>query len=304
VPDTGNEEAALVVNTQSRRGQRLYGKAKSELARRGIPVRDSFPVRDASRLSAVVQEVLAQGYRFMIVGGGDGTVSSVASVLADRNIRLGLLPMGTANNFARANRIPLALSAAVEVLASGREASVDLGRIDGVCFTNAVSVGISSAVHRGSPDPLKRHFGRVGYLMAAAREVAAFRGFACRLRLDGVLHETAALDVRIANGPFQGGLRVVEGAGVESGDLAVRVIKGPSKWAYAGAWARFATGRRADPGAIETFRARDIEIDTDPPQFVSVDGEVMRRTPARVTIVPAALRLMVPRLPEDGPPGG
>ncbi|WP_414476276.1 diacylglycerol/lipid kinase family protein [Microvirga sp. M2] len=290
-----HRDAILIINTQSRRGQQLYERAKHEIIRRGITLSESYPVRDASRIPAVVTEAAAKGHCFIIVGGGDGTISAAASSLAQRDAVLGLLPMGTANNFARANRIPLDLTAAIDVLLSGRAARVDLSRVDDrTCFTNAVSIGITSAIHRGSPDQLKRHLGRVGYLLAAARQLAACKPFECRLLLDGTLVEMTALDVRIANGPFQGGLSVVGDASVNSGDLAVRVITARSQWDLGRVWLGTGMGRTDNPALVQTFRAREIEVFATPQQHVSVDGEGMTRTPARVCVAPAALRLMVP----------
>jgi YegS/Rv2252/BmrU family lipid kinase len=293
-PSRSRPDAVLIVNTQSRRGERLYATAKREIARRGIALAESYPVRDASRIPAVVAEAVAQGHRFIVVGGGDGTVSSAVASLADRDVMLGLLPMGTANNFARANGIPLDLSEAVDVLASGRIAEVDLGRVEQTAFTNAVSIGITSAIHRGSPDQLKRRLGRIGYMLAATRQFAAFRPFRCRLLLDGTMVETDAIDIRIANGPFQGGLRIVPDARVDSGDLAIRVIRAHSPWALARVWMGAGMGRAADPTLVETFRAREIEVSAAPAQDVSVDGEVVTRTPVRIRVDPGALRLLVP----------
>jgi YegS/Rv2252/BmrU family lipid kinase len=287
-------DAVLIVNTQSRRGQRLYATAKQDIARRGIRLAESYPVRDASRLPAVVAEAVAQGYRFLIVGGGDGTVSSAVSSLAHQDVVLGLLPLGTANNFARANGIPLDLAAAIEVLASGKVVQVDLGQVDQTSFTNAVSIGITSAIHRGSRDQVKRRLGRVGYLLAAARQLAACQPFECRLLLDDTPVTLSALDVRIANGPFQGGVRVVEEASLDSGDLVVRVIKAGSRWNLGRVWLSAGMGQGNNPARVQTFRAKTIEISAEPRQHVSVDGEVVTQTPVRVRVVPGALRLMVP----------
>ena len=293
-------EATLVVNTQSRRGLALYSRAKQELERQGVAFAEAYPVRDASRIAAVVEEAIGRGRRFIIVGGGDGTVSSIASLFAGKDIVLGLLPLGTANNFARGNRIPLDLAGAVRVMSEGRMRQVDLGRVDfghggGNVFTNAVSIGLSSAIHRGSPDPLKRAFGRAGYLMVALGQVRSSRPFEVRLELDGRTEHIQALDIRIANGPYHGGFPALPEASLDSGDLVVRVIKGPSPWALGQVWMRIVLGRPIDPSLVRIFRARRIEITADPAQFVSVDGEVVTRTPARISVMPGALRLMVPR---------
>jgi diacylglycerol kinase family enzyme len=82
-PEFTRTDAALVVNTQSRRGQRLYAQAKEQIGRKGINLAESHPVRDASRLASVVADVVARGHRFVIVGGGDGSISSVVSTFAN-----------------------------------------------------------------------------------------------------------------------------------------------------------------------------------------------------------------------------
>ena len=287
-------EAALVVNTQSRRGQAAYGPAKQELARQGIRVIAAYPVRDASRIAAVVDEAIAKGCRFVIVGGGDGTISSVMSSFANKDVCLGLLPMGTANNFARANNIPLDLTAAVGVIATGRMARVDLGTVNGRYFTNSVSIGLTSAIHRGSPDTIKRFLGRMGYFLVAARRFAQHRAFRCSIVVDGDAVDVEALDLRVANGPFQGGLRVVEQAGVSSGDLIVRIIKGSSKWVLGRTWGRLVWGKRGELQSVQTLRGQRIEISATPPQFVSVDGEVVTQTPVQISVAPGALHLTVP----------
>jgi len=239
----------------------------------------------------------------VIVGGGDGTISSIASLFAGKDIVLGLLPLGTANNFARGNRIPLDLAGAVRVLSEGRVGRVDLGRVDfspggGNAFTNAVSIGLSSAIHRGSPDPLKRAFGRAGYFMVALGRMRSSRPFEARLELDGRTEHIQALDIRIANGPYHGGFPALPEASLDSGDLVVRVIPGPSPWALGQVWMRIVLGRPIDPSLVRIFRARTIEVTAEPEQFVSVDGEVVTRTPARISVMPGTLRLMVPR--EEG----
>lgn len=289
-----DRKAALVVNTQSRRGQRLYDPAKQELKRHGIDLAEAYPVRDASRITAVIDEVIAKGFRFVIVGGGDGTISSVMSSFAKQDVCLGLLPMGTANNFARANGIPLDLESAAAMMASGRIAEVDLGQVDGQYFTNAVSIGLTSAIHRGSPDTIKRYLGRIGYFMIAAQRFAQHHSFQGELDVDGRIVQLDALDIRIANGPFQGGIRVLDEADVESGDLIVRVVKGPTKWALGRAWKNAALRRPNDPQTIEILRGRKIGISATPLQYVSVDGEVVTQTPVQVSIVPKALQIVVP----------
>jgi YegS/Rv2252/BmrU family lipid kinase len=288
-----DRKAALVVNTKSERGQRFHQEAERELQGAGFDI-TPYPVPDPARLSEVVVEAIEQGHRFIIAGGGDGTISAVAGSLAYRDVALGILPMGTANNFARGNAIPLELEPAVALLVAGHVATVDLGRVNGTYFTNAVSIGLATALHKSGPERMKQRFGRAGYLLAAARQFGAHEPFRCRLTHDGGTTEMEALDLRVANGPFYGSLRAVDRADVHNGRLVARIIKGNSKWTLGRVWAGLLIGERKDPGCIETISVRDIEIDAVPQQSVSIDGEVAAQTPVRIAVAAKALHLVVP----------
>ena len=285
-------EAVLIVNTKSRRGQRLYEEGKHELRRRGLEVTD-YPVRDPTRVPEIVQEAVGQGRQFLIVGGGDGTISAVAGSLAYRKVVLGLLPLGTANNFARGNNIPLDVKEAVSVLAAGRVATVDLGRVNEGFFTNAVSIGLSSALHRSGPDLMKKHLGRAGYLLAAIQRLKAHQPFRCRLVHEGETFDLEALDLRVANGPFYGGLRAIPRADPRSGELIVRIITGSSKWRLGRVWAGLLLGETTDAANVQSIKVREVEINITPRQFVSVAGEIVTHTPIRILVAPKALHLIV-----------
>ena len=277
--DIERPEATLVVNTQSRRGLALYGRAKQELERQGVTVAEAYPVRDASRIAAVVEEAIGRGRRFIIVGGGDGTISSIASLFAGKDIVLGLLPLGTANNFARGNGIPLDLTGRSGCCPRAAwDRSISAGSISGErssgewssiqaesgqaepgrrnAFTNAVSIGLSSAIHRGSPDPLKRAFGRAGYFMVALGRMRSSRPFEASWSWTGGEH-VQALDIRIANGPFHGGFPALPEASLDSGDLVVRVIPGrrPGHWDKCGCGSCSAA-RSTRPWSGSTAHAR------------------------------------------------
>src|SRR5690348_16719265 len=99
--------AALVVNTRSRRGIRLYQAAASQLHAAGFGLLGSFPVSQPGQLQASLDDALDLTPDLLIVGGGDGTLSLAARHLAHRDVALGVLPLGTTNNFARTLAIPL-----------------------------------------------------------------------------------------------------------------------------------------------------------------------------------------------------
>src|SRR6185312_4497827 len=190
--------AVLIVNTRSRRGARFYAHAKAELIAAGLTLDATYPVRHAERMPEVAREAIAHGHKFIIVGGGDGSISSVVDHFAYAPVVFGLLPFGTANSFARTLGIP------IDVLVHGKVADVDLGMIDGDYFANGSGIGLPAAVGRATPHGLKRWLGRLGYLLTAVNEFMHHRPFRCMVGIAGRERSFEALDVRIASGGYQG----------------------------------------------------------------------------------------------------
>jgi len=288
-------KAALIVNTGSRRGRRLYRDALAALAAHGITLAETHAIGHTRDLSSVMRTLVEQGHRLIIVGGGDGTISAVVDHCAFRDVVVGLLPLGTANSFVRSLGIPLDVAGAVEVIARGKVADVDLVKIEDDHFANTASIGLATLVAKGSSHGLKQRFGKFGYLLVAAKRFLAYRPFRCRLEHDGRRLEDDVLDILIANGRYQGGLLVAEEAHVDSRSFLLRVVRGRSRWRLAGWWLWLALRLRGTPSWVETIRARHAHVTTDPPFEINIDGEVHGHTPARIEVVPNGLKLMVPR---------
>src|SRR3712207_3566841 len=121
--------AALIVNTRSRSGEQTFFDALDRLQEMGVPLGATYAIRDPARLPETVREVLGDGsdHRLLILGGGDGSVSSVVDFLAHHEVVLGLLPLGTANDFARTLGIPADIEGACRTIAGGKTVDVDLG---------------------------------------------------------------------------------------------------------------------------------------------------------------------------------
>lgn len=294
-----SRRAALIVNTRSRHGASAYSEAKQRLTDAGMTLDAAYPVRHAERLPAIVREEVAKGRKFIIIGGGDGTISSVVDHFAYANVVFGVLLLGTANDFARTCGIPLDLDHAVHVLVNGKVADVDLGRIGDDYFANGASIGMPSIVGRATPPVLKRWLGRVAYALVGMNKFFRYRPYRCIVTVDGEEIVLNALDIRIASGGYHGGALLVCEADPDDGNIVVQILKGSSKWALAQAWTRMAMGAPLPPCDVEIIRAPELIIDTDPRQHVSIDGEVITETPIRVSVAREALLLMVPSSYDD-----
>ena len=287
--------AVLIVNTHSRSGARAYSQAKKLLLEAGVELEATHPVRHAERLPQLVRDEVGKGRKFIIVGGGDGSIAAAADVLAGKDVALGVLPLGTANSFARSLGIPLDLPGAIDVLAGGKIARVDLGRIGDAYFANNCSIGLPANVGRSTPPPLKRWFGRGAYALVAAREWLRYKPFRCTITIAGQRHVFDALDVRVGSGNYQGGVLMAPDANPDDGLISVHVLKGNATWGAARKWACFAAGLRCKPGDVSEMEATEMHIETDPRQHVAVDGEVTTMTPVTISVARGALLVRVPQ---------
>jgi len=275
-------------------GQAVFKQAKTKLEEAGIRLRSAHPVKDPRKLNDTVRRAVLEGAPMVIVGGGDGSLSGAVDDLVGRDCVFALLPLGTANSFARTLGIPLTLEGAVETIASGRRRRIDLGIINGDYFANCAAMGLSPLIGEGIPHKLKRYFGRVGYLVWAIWSFARFRPF-CLTVHDGVKKRTIwATEVRIANGRYHGGVELIEDADVSSGEIVVQAVTGRSSLRLAWDWfAKFFKLPRRE-AATEEFHGRRIEIDAHPRQKISIDGEVLAKPPAVAETAHCAIEVVVP----------
>ncbi|WP_313808850.1 diacylglycerol kinase family protein [Sphingobium sp.] len=287
-------EAVLIVNVHSRRGAALFRNARALLEQAGLRLIAAHAVKEPDRLQATVREAVARGAPMVIVGGGDGSLSGTVDELVGRNIVFAILPLGTANSFARTLGLPLDLEGAVATIATGRRRRIDLGMIDHDYFVNAASLGLSPRIGKTVPHRLKRYLGRVGYLLWAVKCSIGFRAF--RLVLDDGRGERRmwSTEVRILNGPYHGGVELSDHADVDSGEIVVQAVVGRSHARLAWDWyAKFFKLRDRD-AHTEEFRGKAFRIETIPPQRISIDGEVLAKTPVTVKVAAGAVDVAVP----------
>lgn len=288
-------EAALVVNAHSRKGQDLFESAKARLEEIGINLVAAHAVTQPAELDNVVRKVVADGAPMVIIGGGDGSMSGTVDELVGTGCIFAVLPLGTANSFARTLEIPLDLDGAINVIATGECRRIDLGMINEDYFVNAASIGLSPMIGDTVPHKLKRYLGRPGYLLWALRCSINFRPFRLVIESDGQTHRLWSTEVRILNGPFHGGVELSDNASVESGEIVIQTVVGRSRLRLALDWyAKFFKLRDRNAHTKE-YRGKAFRLDTKPKLRISIDGEVLARTPVDVKIAEKAVLVAVPR---------
>jgi YegS/Rv2252/BmrU family lipid kinase len=288
-------EAALIVNAHSRRGRALFREAQEKLTAAGVRLVESHAVADPRKLVPTVTAAVRAGAPMVIVGGGDGSLSCSVDELVGRDCVFALLPLGTANSFARTLGIPLDLDGAIATIATGVRRRVDLGIINGDYFANCAAMGLSPMIGEGIPHGLKRWLGRVGYLVWAIWCLIRFHPFRLTVRTDEGETRFWATEVRIANGGHHGGVELIESAEVDSGQIVVQAVEGRSSLNLLRDWFAKYWKLESREQTTREFHARRIEIETRPRQRISIDGEVLARTPCVATVAEAAIEVVVPR---------
>ena len=290
---TDPARVALVVNTRSRTGEASYARALARLTERFGPV-DGHPVTDPATLDEVVRAVVADAPDLLVLGGGDGTISSTVHRLTGTQTALAVLPLGTANSFARALALPLDLEGALDVAAGDGRERIDLGFIGTHSFAGCAALGIQPQIAQTVPDGLKRRLGRLGYVLWGVWRTARFRPFRMELEADGQRHRLRVVEVRIANGAFLGGTEVVETARLNDGLLTVQAVLGVTRRRMMANWILTALHLDARHEAEREFHFRTGRLTTRPPLPISIDGEVLAQTPVELRCEAGALLVAVP----------
>jgi diacylglycerol kinase (ATP) len=292
--------AALVVNTRSRTGERAFFRALDRLQELDIQLGVTYAIRDPARLSETVREVIDDGYGFLILGGGDGSVSSVVDFLAGRDVVLGLLPLGTANDFARTLEIPEDIEGACRAIAEGKIVDVDLGLAGDNFYVNVASVGLGVEATRALSPWLKKSTGPLAYPVAAIRAFLRHKPFSARLAFPDGDHEPVAYDrllqVAVGNGRFYGGGMVVAPeSGIDDRTLDIYAIElGRSRDLF-GVARYLKSGDFINVEGVHHFRTSRVRLETDPDLPINIDGEVVSRTPQDFSVARNALDVLVPR---------
>ena len=292
------KQAILIVNAASRSGADAFDEARDKLAEAGIELLDSKAVKNPKRMGAAIKSAVKRA-PMVIVGGGDGSLSSSVDHFMGTDTILAILPLGTANSFARTLGIPLELDGAIEVIAQGEAHKIDVGCIDGQHFLNAAALGLAPKVAESVPHGLKRLLGRLGYLVWAGWSAASFNAFRLKVVDGRRVHRLWATEVRIANGRFHGGMELIESADVDSGQIVIQAVRGRSIIRLGWSYLASALKLRARHQTMREFRGRKLTISTHPAVEVSIDGEVAGRTPLEVSAIPDAVTVAAPREAKD-----
>jgi len=273
----------------------------TDLARRNIEAQIVFGAGDEmAKTALLVREAVERGdINGVIVAGGDGTVRTVANILAGSDVPLGILPMGTLNHFARDLGLPLDIEAAIDVIAGGRVRSVDVGSVNGSIFVNNSSVGVypymvTDRDRRRSSSGLGKW---PAMFLAGLRALRRFPFRRLTMYLAGQAKPYRTPILFVGNNEYDLSLfSLGRRRQLDSGRLHVYVVHARNRLSFILLVLRalFGFGRSAPELDLLDTLAFDVRSRTSRLP-VALDGEVqVMQPPLRYKIMPAALKVFAP----------
>ena len=253
---------------------------------------------DATRFA---EDAIQQGQDLVVAAGGDGTLNEVINGIArhaDR-IQIGLVPLGTGNDFAQTLALPDSIEDCIQILRTGKTREIDLVRVtsDQVrYFVNVSAGGFSGTVNEKLTPEIKKTWGPLAYLRSAAAAFPELRSYRTTVVLDdGPPLEADLYNAIIANGRcVAGGTEVAPEAAIDDGLLDLILVLQKPMTEIALVIAQMLTGKHLGSDAIVFRRAKKILVRSNPGMWFNVDGELVGNEPALFEALPRALRFVVP----------
>jgi len=274
-----------------RRSRRRSAQVRAALAHAGYAIADTTAPGQATDLA---REAVAAGKSAVVVLGGDGTLLETIAELPP-SIALAQFPTGTVNLLAHAAGIPRIPEQWLNLLAAGTLRKVYFARINDRPFTSVASIGLDAqAVHEVNPR-LKRALQEGAYGWAAFKAYWRHHPAAWELTIDGKPCAPALLELLLGTQPFFGGPVInLPGASLTDPTLTVALLYGRRRrrlWRYVG---EMLIGRLPRNPHVRYLQAQQLEVRTQPPMHVEVDGEPMGMTPAVFKMEPQPRGLLAP----------
>ncbi|MFF6917485.1 diacylglycerol kinase [Streptomyces sp. NPDC012466] len=293
-------EITLFVNPTAGRGRgaRAAQPAASALRAAGFSVRTVLG-EDAADALARARAAVDGGTGALIAVGGDGMASLALRAVAGTRTPLGLVAVGTGNDFARALGLPVREPAAAgrmiaDALKCGRIRDIDLGRVGDRWFGTVLASGFDSRANdRGNR--MRWPTGRLRYDLAMISELAGFRPVPYRIRLDdGEVREVEATLVAVGNGSsYGGGMRICPDADLTDGLFDVTVVGDCGRATLLRVFPRVYRGTHVEHPKVTVLRAARVEIAAEGTTGYA-DGEPLGPLPLSARCVRGGVRVVGP----------
>ncbi len=284
-----------------------WGYIHNYLTQRQCEFRVKFTTY-AGHASELITKAIEDGYRKVIVAGGDGTYNEVLNGLFNQKmvetqeVLLTLLPLGTGNDWARMMKIPLDWQQAIDLLTSGKEYLQDVGRASFFhgkeyiqrFFLNVAGMGFDAFVAQKYLS--QKGLGKYSYFTGLLRGLLNYELPKVRIEVEDRIISTRIFTVAVAICKYYGaGMKIAPSAIANDGLFDVSILGNLTKMEAILELRNLYNGTFVKHPKVETLRCSSIRISSEEDVFLQMDGELIGQTPVQFDIIPASLRVIVPK---------
>ena len=262
-----------------------------------VRVRVTWEPGDAEGLA---REAAAVGVDVVVAGGGDGTVNEIVNGLDGSDVALGIVPLGTANDFARQTGIPLDVDHAMDVILQHEPRSIDTAMLNDRRFLNVSSGGVGAEATAETPAEAKEALGMLAYAITGVRKLVDLEPRRARFTAPGLDLDTEFLLFAVGNGRTAGGGTIITpNASVTDGLLDVCIIEMMPRTEFAKLVLRVRHGDHVGDKGVHYVQVPSIDISAAESISVNIDGEPSGARELRYRARRGDLRIHLPHLPGE-----
>ncbi|HEY0671695.1 MAG TPA: diacylglycerol kinase family protein [Longimicrobiales bacterium] len=244
-----------------------------------VTPRLTFDHNDAVRFA---RTAVRRQFDLVIAAGGDGTINQVVNGLVGSGAlelpRLAIIPLGTANDFAKGLGIPQTIPEAFDVALRGVPTTIDVADLNGRCFVNVSTGGFGPDITEAASSKSKARFGKMAYLFTAVRKLAELEPARAQFKVDGrVLYEGPFFFFAVGNARHTGGgTPVTPRADYSDAQLDVVVVTGEKRRDFLSLLPDLRAGKHPEDPDVLYVKGRDVRVKPFVPIAVNADGEPIR----------------------------
>jgi diacylglycerol kinase (ATP) len=229
---------------------------------------------DGGDAASFAADAADRGVDVVVAVGGDGTLNEVVNGLDGRETPLGIVPLGTANDFARQIGVPKDADHAMDVVLLKEPVRMDTASLNGRRFVNVSSGGVGAEATAETPTQAKATLGALAYAITGVRKIAGFAPYRGRFRGDDFALDGEFLLFGVGNGRATGaGTLITPHASVTDGLIDVCVVEAMPRRDFGRLMLKFKRGDQVGQPGVHYGRVRSLLIETEAPVSVNVDGE-------------------------------
>ena len=239
-------------------------------------------------------EIVDESYSYILIAGGDGTVDVLLNAMKEKglNLPIGILPVGTANDFGKFINMPQDIEEACKQILSSKPVKVDIGKVNDRYFINVASTGLFTDVSQKTDVALKNAVGKLAYYIKGIEELPNFRKLKIKLKSKEVNYDGEMYLMLIFNGQTAGNFKLATRSSAMDGLLDVIVIKAVQIFEILPLFIKVLKGEHLDSNKVIYFKTDDLYIECEEGIVTDIDGERGPDLPLHIECIKDAIEVL------------